>query len=130
LADVVDFSADIASLGGPFGSNGAGGLFTVSLNGVALATYDFGSIAQNATERATLSFSTSVGLGLQNLEILVTRPNTSFLVGQFIDNISMVETVAAVPEPSTWAMMILGFFGVGFLAYRRRGPASSLVRIA
>ena len=28
--------------------------------------------------------------------------------------------VAAVPEPSTWAMMILGFFGVGFMAYRRK----------
>lgn len=26
----------------------------------------------------------------------------------------------AVPEPSTWAMMILGFSGVGFMAYRRR----------
>jgi len=29
--------------------------------------------------------------------------------------------MAAVPEPSTWAMMILGFFGIGFLAYRRQG---------
>ena len=28
--------------------------------------------------------------------------------------------VAAVPEPATWAMMVLGFFGVGFMAYRRR----------
>jgi hypothetical protein len=27
---------------------------------------------------------------------------------------------AAVPEPTTWAMMILGFAGVGFMAYRRR----------
>ena len=27
---------------------------------------------------------------------------------------------SAVPEPSTWAMMILGFFGVGFMAYRRK----------
>jgi hypothetical protein len=27
--------------------------------------------------------------------------------------------VAAVPEPATWAMMILGFAGVGFIAYRR-----------
>jgi hypothetical protein len=26
----------------------------------------------------------------------------------------------AVPEPSTWAMMILGFFGLGFMAYRRK----------
>ena len=33
------------------------------------------------------------------------------------------EQVAAVPEPSTWAMMILGFAGVGFMAYRRRSNA-------
>jgi PEP-CTERM motif len=33
-------------------------------------------------------------------------------------------TVSAVPEPSTWAMMILGFVGVGFLAYRRRNGAA------
>jgi|SRR5665213_2153771 len=26
----------------------------------------------------------------------------------------------AVPEPSTWAMMLLGFAGVGFIAYRRK----------
>lgn len=25
-----------------------------------------------------------------------------------------------VPEPSTWAMMILGFCGLGFIAYRRK----------
>lgn len=36
----------------------------------------------------------------------------------------VVTTVAAVPEPSTWAMMILGFAGVGYMAYRRgRKPA-------
>ena len=28
--------------------------------------------------------------------------------------------VTAVPEPSTWAMMMLGFAGVGFMAYRRK----------
>jgi hypothetical protein len=31
-----------------------------------------------------------------------------------------VSSVAAVPEPSTWAMMLLGFAGVGFMAYRRK----------
>jgi hypothetical protein len=32
--------------------------------------------------------------------------------------------VSAVPEPSTWAMMVLGFLGLGFVAYRRKqnGP--------
>lgn len=33
--------------------------------------------------------------------------------------------VAAVPEPSTWAMMILGFCGVGFMAYRRKQVGSA-----
>jgi hypothetical protein len=28
--------------------------------------------------------------------------------------------VSGVPEPSTWAMMLLGFAGVGFMAYRRK----------
>lgn len=38
-------------------------------------------------------------------------------------------TVAgAVPEPATWAMMMLGFLGVGFLAYRRKNQGS--VRLA
>jgi hypothetical protein len=31
--------------------------------------------------------------------------------------------IGAVPEPSTWAMMILGFAGIGFMAYRRRNGA-------
>jgi hypothetical protein len=28
--------------------------------------------------------------------------------------------IAPVPEASTWAMMILGFSGIGFMAYRRK----------
>lgn len=32
--------------------------------------------------------------------------------------------VGSIPEPATWAMMILGFFGVGFMAYRRKGQMS------
>jgi hypothetical protein len=31
-----------------------------------------------------------------------------------------VDFSPAVPEPSTWAMMILGFAGVGFMTYRRK----------
>jgi hypothetical protein len=38
--------------------------------------------------------------------------NSGFVNGTF--------EIAAVPEPSTWAMMILGFAGVGFMAYRRK----------
>jgi hypothetical protein len=36
-----------------------------------------------------------------------------------------VDIASAVPETSTWAMMVLGFAGVGFLAYRRRASSSA-----
>jgi hypothetical protein len=30
------------------------------------------------------------------------------------------DLTTAVPEPATWAMMLLGFAGIGFMAYRRK----------
>jgi len=33
---------------------------------------------------------------------------------------------SAVPEPSTWAMMILGFCGLGCIAYRRKQNGAAL----
>lgn len=36
-----------------------------------------------------------------------------------------VVPVGAVPEPATWAMMVLGFFGMGTLLRRRHRPVSS-----
>jgi PEP-CTERM motif len=47
--------------------------------------------------------------------LLTDDPNT------FIGNGA---PIAAVPEPSTWAMMILGFVGIGFISYRRRDQFS------
>jgi hypothetical protein len=41
---------------------------------------------------------------------------TGTSAGNFNANID----VSAVPEPSTWAMLMLGFLGVGFTAYRRK----------
>lgn len=46
-------------------------------------------------------------------------PQNWFLVGDVQRNVE-----SAVPEPSTWAMMILGFVGVGFMAYRRKGEGA------
>ena len=34
-----------------------------------------------------------------------------------------------VPEPSTWAMMLLGFAGLGFVGYRRRGAVGRVVHL-
>jgi hypothetical protein len=39
----------------------------------------------------------------------------------------VAEGISAVPEPSTWAMMILGFAGIGFMACRRKSKPALIV---
>jgi hypothetical protein len=34
-------------------------------------------------------------------------------------------SIGAVPESSTWVMMILGFVGLGFMGYRKRDTIAS-----
>jgi len=40
-------------------------------------------------------------------------------------NVSVNEVLAAVPEPSTWAMMILGFTGVCYITYGRSNESAA-----
>jgi hypothetical protein len=53
--------------------------------------------------------------------------DTIYDSGLAFDGVTIDGTpVGTVPEPSTWAMIILGFAGIGFVSYRRRkltGPA-------
>jgi hypothetical protein len=60
----------------------------------------------------------------------VYGPTGNYLNDVTLQNASLVEGLsvnfAAVlppgtPEPSTWAMMLVGFAGMGYVAYRRRG---------
>jgi hypothetical protein len=46
--------------------------------------------------------------------------------GPTVNESGPITAVQAVPEPSTWAMMILGFCGLGFMAYRRKQHGSAL----
>jgi hypothetical protein len=65
--------------------------------------------------------------------ITFTAPTTGlFEFRAQIDNVAnsaglstlRIDGISAVPEPATWAMMILGFAAVGFIAHRRsRKPA-------
>jgi hypothetical protein len=62
----------------------------------------------------TGTFSTgAVNPGILTFEFTGTGAYAADVV---LDNVS----IATVPEPSTWAMMLLGFAGVGFMAYRRK----------
>jgi len=77
-------------------------------------TYDSGwvNLSFTATQTGTYNFNA----GVQNI-------GDSGVSSQLF-----LDTVAAVPEPTTWAMMLLGFAGVGFMAYRRKAkPAMRFV---
>ena len=39
---------------------------------------------------------------------------------------TQAQLLGGVPEPSTWAMMLLGFAGLGFMAYRRKATPASM----
>jgi hypothetical protein len=71
-----------------------------------------------------------VPVGTRSLEfvLLATRTAGSANDG-YADDLSFIASsnvVAAVPEPSTWAMMILGFAGIGFMAYRQKAKPASM----
>lgn len=76
--------------------------------------------------------STGINAGLHPGDQLRLRISQSFgytAVGGDAtgpDRLGLVTLSGAVPEPSTWAMMILGFCGVGLIAYRRRNQSAFL----
>jgi hypothetical protein len=64
-------------------------------------------------------YGTIVGDPQLFINLVTLAPGQSETTNGFIG-----DSVPPVPEPSTWAMMILGFAGVGFMAYRRRTNAT------
>jgi hypothetical protein len=60
---------------------------------------------------------TSTGAAFDNFTFAYTNAGgTPIELIEIVDNINFT---AAVPEPSTWAMLLLGFAGVGLMTYRR-----------
>ena len=59
-------------------------------------------------------------LGTGPHTLTFTATNTSNVLGTYSGNFNFA--VAPVPEPATWAMMLLGFGGIGFAMRRRRSP--------
>jgi hypothetical protein len=85
--------------------------FDYSFNGGSFVTLD--SLLTNPASDAGFVYTRSGGFSIASAGTLRVRiQNVLFDAGGndfAIDNIS----ISAVPEPATWAMMILGFFGLG-----------------
>ncbi len=87
-------------------------------------SYDFTAASLNfAVTNGNQSYS-------QYVQFNTTGPGETILSAVFSNSPAQdaFETanfsVAAVPEASTWAMMILGFAGIGLTAYRRKNNSS------
>jgi len=87
------------------------------------------SVTFSSPETITSPIPPTFSLGNGNNFFLITAENNEVLTQLSLNvtggNISSVEQVRvdlanAVPEGSTWAMMVLGFLGLGFMAYRGR----------
>jgi PEP-CTERM motif len=86
----------------------------------AVATFD-GTFMDLLISDLTGAF----GLVLRSGDQLATIvPPVGLAVHEIYDPAHWSITEAAVPEPATWAMMGLGFAGIGALAYRARRKAT------
>jgi hypothetical protein len=95
--------------------NGASWVFDTTL--AANSLFNFGPNGVGQFE--VLGIDPSLGLDPNNPVAFVTAL-TFEGTGTFTGTMMPVTISTDVPEPSTWAMMILGFAGVGFMAYRRK----------
>ncbi|WP_298271244.1 hypothetical protein [uncultured Bradyrhizobium sp.] len=96
---------------------------TTSFNTTAtnvFATYDFGSGDRLDVQQIVLP----TAFASQTLASITFFGNTNYDTAGGDPFLAAITTstnaVSAVPETSTWAMMLLGFCGVGFMAYRRK----------
>ena len=127
VGGAATFSADIAAFYTRT-SGGLGiGLLSVLLDGVVLDSHDFGDVAGGPiTLRSTLAFTTNLSAGSHILSLQATRlfaPGRG-VTSQYFDNVSF--DVAAVPEPATWALMIVGFGMTGASLRRHRRVIAAL----
>ena len=106
-------------------ANGSTSLVTDTTNWKAIAATD--NISWTAPTTAPQAFALNGGgiWGSVHGPEIGISPNAQWIWsvpdnGLYAD---FSAQISAVPEASTWAMMILGFVGVGFMAYRRKRSA-------
>jgi hypothetical protein len=68
---------------------------------------------------------TPVGFSFTGDEVLLNLAELTGFEGQ-MTILDVSATASAVPEPSTWALLLLGFAGLGYAGLRRAGRTASV----
>jgi PEP-CTERM motif len=105
-----NFTATASGLFFNFSSNSGGNLLLDNMDGGGFNDVCFNDKSESCSDNRS-----AVGLtvGDQNIGANFISETGTFEFG----------VAAAVPEPSTWAMMVLGFLGLVFVGYRRKSGA-------
>jgi hypothetical protein len=103
--DGQNFTINNANLGsnGYIQTGTSGQLYSLTVNEAVPTGVPSGTDYLSVYTSSANVYSTPYGSGVASVNFTINGP-----------------LVAAVPEPSTWAMMILGFCGVGIMAHRRK----------
>lgn len=114
----------LSFLYGSFGEANRSQSLDVFINGLLVETI-VTSGSTNNLSNVFGTFTFSFTAGASNTIRFVDSSSDTINVDGLLDSVA----IASVPEASTWAMMILGFAGIGFMAYRRKhaGPALRMV---
>jgi hypothetical protein len=113
------FSAGVAAVGGNFfGTNITG---VLQSGDVTLTAMDAsGSVSWTIVGATTSSFLGFVSTGsMTSLSVFAVQPSP-LVLWPTVDNLVLAKAVVAIPEPSTYAMLLAGLGAVGFVARRRR----------
>ncbi|WP_294533013.1 PEP-CTERM sorting domain-containing protein [uncultured Rhodoblastus sp.] len=109
----------------PLDGTGVDGTFIFYLGGTAVNTFSYSSSTSGQLASFAAVFPPNNGAftfdSFTNDFTINTLPNPATLDGSAF---AYALVSNAVPEPSTWAMMLAGFAGLGFVGYRRNKAAT------
>lgn len=112
---VITFSMPMELFGGYVASNGPGPFSVLGYNGFGV---DGGATSENGMVdglfEAPFGFNPAPAFGGADTVVLADSNKSTFALGSFF-----VVTANTIPECSTWAMMLLGFAGLGWAGYHR-----------
>jgi hypothetical protein len=120
--DLTGLNPSTASIGGQWSSDNTGLQILINGQDIGNGFNPYGNPGDYSYQH-WMSFSINSGFvaGLNTLDFIVVNGNgAGDTEGPTGLRVEMAGAASAVPEASTWAMMLLGFGGVGLLAYRRR----------
>jgi hypothetical protein len=119
VPDFLTGNLYVGSVSGPafFGS----GPFTIASSGIGNFAVSDGGFWVPTGETSGTPLSGTLTFDNTTLALLgLTSGTYTYTWGTGPEADSFTVNIGAVPEPSTWAMLLPGFAGIGFMAYRRK----------